>query len=51
MDTEEALGRIKYISDVIDPKTRTAQVFIEVPNQFKWRSGQLITAQILKIKV
>ncbi|MFX7780531.1 efflux RND transporter periplasmic adaptor subunit, partial [Acinetobacter baumannii] len=31
-----------------DPKTRTAQVFIEVPNQFKWRSGQLITAQIFE---
>lgn len=46
--TEEALGRIKYISDVIDPKTRTAQVFIEIPNQFKWRSGQLITAQIFE---
>ena len=49
--TEEALGKIKYISDVIDTKTRTAKVFIEIPNQFKWRSGQLITAQILKIKV
>ncbi len=46
--TEEALGRIKYISDVIDPKTRTAQVFIEISNQFKWRSGQLITAQIFE---
>ena len=46
--TEEALGRIKYISDVIDPKTRTAQVFIEIPNQFRWRSGQLITAQIFE---
>ncbi|MDM1022044.1 efflux RND transporter periplasmic adaptor subunit [Acinetobacter sp. VNK23] len=46
--TEEALGRLKYISDVIDPKTRTAQVFIEIPNQFKWRSGQLITAQIFE---
>ena len=46
--TEEALGRIKYISDVIDPKTRTAQVFIEIPNQFKWRSGQLITAEIFE---
>lgn len=46
--TEEALGRIKYISDVIDPKTRTAQVFIEIPNQFKWRSGQLITAKIFE---
>ncbi len=47
-DTQEALGRIKYISDVIDPKTRTAQVFIEIPNRFKWRSGQLITAQIFQ---
>lgn len=46
--TEEALGRIKYISDVIDPKTRTAQVFIDISNQFKWRSGQLITAQIFE---
>lgn len=46
--TEEALGKIKYISDVIDPKTRTAQVFIEIPNQFRWRSGQLITAQIFE---
>ena len=46
--TEEALGRIKYISDVIDPKTRTAQVFIEIANQFKWRSGQLVTAQIFE---
>ena len=46
--TEEALGSIKYISDVIDPKTRTAQVFIEISNQFKWRSGQLITAQIFE---
>ncbi len=46
--TEEALGKIKYISDVIDTKTRTAQVFIEIPNQFKWRSGQLITAQIFE---
>ena len=46
--TEEALGKIKYISDVIDPKTRTAQVFIEIANQFKWRSGQLVTAQIFE---
>ena len=46
--TEEALGKIKYISDVIDTKTRTAKVFIEIPNQFKWRSGQLITAQIFE---
>ncbi|WP_291373976.1 efflux RND transporter periplasmic adaptor subunit [Acinetobacter sp. UBA6720] len=46
--TEEVLGKIKYISDVIDPKTRTAQVFIDVANQFKWRSGQLITAQIFE---
>lgn len=46
--TEEALGKIKYISDVIDPKTRTAQVFIEIPNTFKWRSGQLITAHIFE---
>lgn len=46
--TEEVLGKIKYISDVIDPKTRTAQVFIEVANQFKWRSGQLITAKIFE---
>ena len=46
--TEEALGKIKYISDVIDPKTRTAQVFIEIANQFKWRSGQLITAKIFE---
>ncbi|MDA4884212.1 efflux RND transporter periplasmic adaptor subunit [Acinetobacter baumannii] len=46
--SEEALGRVKYISDVIDPKTRTAQVYIEIPNQFKWRSGQLITARIFE---
>lgn len=46
--TEEALGKIKYISDVIDPKTRTVQVFIEIANQFKWRSGQLVTAQIFE---
>jgi len=46
--TQEALGHIKYISDVIDPKTRTAQVFIEIPNQFRWRSGQLITAEIFE---
>ncbi|UOG16874.1 efflux RND transporter periplasmic adaptor subunit [Acinetobacter sp. PK01] len=46
--TEEALGKIRYISDVIDPKTRTAQVFIEIANQFKWRSGQLITAKIFE---
>ena len=46
--TEEALGKIKYISAVIDPKTRTAQVFIEIANQFKWRSGQLVTAQIFE---
>ena len=46
--TDEALGKIKYISDVIDPKTRTAQVFIEIANQFKWRSGQLVTAQIFE---
>ncbi|WP_151831223.1 efflux RND transporter periplasmic adaptor subunit [Acinetobacter junii] len=46
--TEEALGKIKYISDVIEPKTRTAQVFIEIANQFKWRSGQLVTAQIFE---
>lgn len=47
-DSEEALGRIKYISDVIDPKTRTAQAFVEIPNQFNWRSGQLISAQIFE---
>lgn len=47
-DSETALGRIKYISDVIDPKTRTAQAFIEIPNQFNWRSGQLVTAQIFE---
>lgn len=47
-NTLEALGRIKYISDVIDPKTRTAQAFIEIPNKFNWRSGQLITAQIFE---
>jgi len=47
-NTEEALGRIKYISDVIDPKTRTAQIFVEIPNQFKWRSGQLISAHIFE---
>ena len=46
--SEEALGRIKYISDVIDPKTRTAQAFVEIPNQFNWRSGQLISAQIFE---
>lgn len=46
--TEEALGTIKYISDVIDPKTRTAQVFVEIANQFKWRSGQLITAHFFE---
>ena len=46
--TEEALGTIKYISDIIDPKTRTAQVFVEIANQFKWRSGQLITAHIFE---
>lgn len=47
-DSEEALGRIKYISDVINPKTRTAQAFVEIPNQFNWRSGQLISAQIFE---
>ena len=47
-ETGEALGKIKYVSDVIDPKTRTAQVFIEIANQFKWRSGQLITANIFE---
>jgi cobalt-zinc-cadmium efflux system membrane fusion protein len=46
--SEEVLGRVKYISDVIDPKTRTAQAYIEIPNQFKWRSGQLITARIFE---